>query len=74
MRYLATDFTFEKGESPKLDILFHSDFASVRFTGKGDVYPNVSFFLHSSQDIVNFKNSVIQECEKALEKMKGTGF
>lgn len=74
MRHLGTDFMFEKGEFPKLDIAFYNDFASVRFTHKNNIYPNVSFFLHSSQDIVNFKNSVIQECEKALEKMKGTGF
>lgn len=74
MKLLGTAFTFEKGEFPKLDITPFGGFVSARFTGKGSIYPNVSFFLHSSQDIVNFKNSVIQECEKALEKMKGTGF
>lgn len=74
MKALGTDFILEKGEFPKLNIKIFGDFIAVRFTGKKSIYPNVSFFIHSSQDIVNFKNSVLQECEKALEKMKETGF
>ena len=70
MRYHSSTFFSEKGEGPKVSIRIDDSYypitISISESGLPFKDPSVKFFLRSIQDLINFKNSVIQEYDKYL--------
>ena len=70
MRYHSSTFFSEKREGPKVSIRVDDGYypvtISINKAGSPFSDPSVKFFLNSIQDLINFKNSVIQEYDKYL--------
>ena len=61
MKFLAVDFVFDETDSPGCHIWKseQSNTIYISFYGEEGRYgPRASFFLHSEQDLINFKNKV----------------
>lgn len=61
-----------KREIPKVHLTGYAKdingpgFTTIKITSKDN--PNVTFFVHSLQDVVNFKNNCLWACEKYIKE------
>ena len=69
MNLITTTINCDKGEFPKLQLFNHKTFITIRFR-QDYLYssPSVDFFIHSTRELINFKNQVIGACDQVLKE------